>query len=83
MALINSNIADTLCVFIKYGFEKVPPVVVFQTPPAALPTYIVLGSLFNASIAEILPPITAGPIWRASIDPNVAEEIAGVCALFF
>src|SRR5882757_2302799 len=38
-----------------------PALVVFHTPPPAVPTYIVLGSLFTPSIAVIRPPVTAGP----------------------
>src|SRR6266487_1739888 len=63
------------CVYLsKMGLNVVPPFVDFHTPPPAAPTYIVLGSLATPSMAAILPLVTAGPMGRASIAPNVAES---------
>src|SRR4051812_35126231 len=42
----------------------VPLLVVFQTPPVAKPTYIVLGSLSTTAMSSTRPPTFAGPMDR-------------------
>jgi hypothetical protein len=49
----------------KSGVQVVPLLIVFQTPPAAVPTYIRRGWCSTTATAVIRPPITAGPIERA------------------
>ncbi len=60
----------------KTGSKVVPAFSDFQTPPLAAPTQMVSGSPATASIAEIRPLITAGPIERARSPPKVAESIS-------
>src|SRR4030095_1095138 len=60
------------------GLKDAPPFVVFQMPPPAVPTYIVLPSPFTPSMAVMRPLIVPGPSQRASIFPNV-EELTLVC----
>lgn len=50
-----------------------PAVVDFQRPPPAVPTYMFLGLLSSPSMAVMRPPMTAGPMWRASIWLKVEE----------
>src|ERR1035437_3939857 len=57
--------------------KEAPALVVFQTPPPAVPTYIVLPSSVPVK-AVMRPLIVPGPRFLASIVPNVAEVI---CAL--
>src|SRR5690242_20380930 len=41
--------------------QDVPPVVVFQTPPAAPAAYIVPGELGSMTMARVRPPMLPGP----------------------
>src|SRR5206468_2344112 len=59
------------------GSQVVPLLVVFHTPPEAVPTYTIFGSLSTTAKSSMRPPITAGPISRsltvirlAGSDPN-------------
>src|SRR6266481_7933869 len=50
----------------KIGSHVVPLLVVFQTPPEAVPTYTMLGLLSTTAKSSMRPPIVAGPISRNS-----------------
>src|SRR6267143_1586532 len=46
------------------GSHVVPALVVFQTPPEAVPTYTVLGLDSTTAKSSIRPPMMAGPSSR-------------------
>src|SRR6266567_9635587 len=50
----------------KIGSHVVPLLVVFHTPPEAVPTYTMFGLLSNTAKSSMRPPIVAGPISRNS-----------------
>src|SRR4029077_5847855 len=64
-AIAISPIVDTLSLS-KTGSPVVPLLVVFQTPPEAVPTYTMLGLLSTTAKSSMRPPIVAGPISRNS-----------------
>src|SRR5213078_4633286 len=48
------------------GSHVVPLLVVFQTPPEAVPTYTMFGLLSTTAKSSMRPPMVAGPISRNS-----------------
>ena len=50
----------------KIGSQVVPLLVVFHTPPEAVPTYTMFGLLSTTAKSSMRPPIVAGPISRNS-----------------
>src|SRR5260370_4539070 len=64
-AIAMSPIVDTLSLS-NTGSHVVPLFVVFQTPPAAVPTYTMFGLLSTTAKSSMRPPIVAGPISRNS-----------------
>src|SRR5215831_5068400 len=66
----------------KTGSQVVPLLVVFQTPPEAVPTYTVSGLLSTTAKSSMRPPITAGPISRNSRFLNLSVGFCGAAARF-
>src|SRR6266436_7751916 len=64
-AIAMSAIVDTLS-FSNLGSHVVPLLVVFHTPPEAVPTYTMFGLLSTTAKSSMRPPIVAGPISRNS-----------------
>ena len=64
------------------GSHIVPLLVVFQTPPEAVPTYTMLGLLSRTAKSSMRPPITAGPISRNSRFLNLSVGLCGAAAKF-
>src|SRR5713226_3530103 len=64
-AMAMSPILESLSLS-KIGSQVVPLFVVFQTPPAAVPTYTMFGLLSTTAKSSMRPPIVAGPISRNS-----------------
>src|SRR5260370_34270830 len=64
-AIAMSPIVDTLSLS-NIGSHVVPLLVVFHTPPEAVPTYTVFGLLSTTAKSSMRPPIVAGPISRNS-----------------
>src|SRR6266853_50287 len=64
-AIAMSPIVDTPSLS-TIGSHVVPLLVVFQTPPEAVPTYTMLGLLSTTAKSSMRPPIVAGPISRNS-----------------
>src|SRR5439155_25216823 len=64
-AIAMSPIVDTPSLS-KIGSQVVPLLVVFQTPPEAVPTYTMLGLLSTTAKSSMRPPIVAGPSSRNS-----------------
>src|SRR5437016_14341589 len=64
-AIAMSPIVDTSSSS-NIGSHVVPLLVVFQTPPEAVPTYTVFGLLSTTAKSSVRPPIVAGPISRNS-----------------
>src|SRR6267378_173035 len=64
-AIAMSPIVDTLSLS-NTGSHVVPLLVVFQTPPEAVPTYTMFGLLSTTAKSSMRPPIVAGPISRNS-----------------
>src|SRR6267142_4760079 len=62
-AIAMSPIVDTPSLS-NMGSQVVPLLVVFQTPPDAVPTYTMFGLLSTTAKSSIRPPIVAGPISR-------------------
>src|SRR5258708_3650565 len=50
----------------KIGSHVVPLLVVFHTPPEAVPTYTIFGLLSTTAKSSMRPPMVAGPISRNS-----------------
>src|SRR6266576_3077156 len=63
------------------GSQVVPLLVVFHTPPEAVPTYTIFGSLSTTAKSSMRPPITAGPISRNSRFLNLSVEFCGAPAV--
>src|SRR6266851_952149 len=64
-AIAMSPIVDTLSLS-NIGSHVVPLLVVFHTPPEAVPTYTIFGLLSTTAKSSMRPPIVAGPISRNS-----------------
>src|SRR5436189_2695899 len=64
-AIAISPIVDTPSLS-KIGSQVVPLLVVFHTPPEAVPTYTMFGLLSTTAKSSMRPPIVAGPISRNS-----------------
>src|SRR5690349_25081148 len=64
------------------GSQVVPLLVVFQTPPEAVPTYTILGLLSTTAKSSMRPPMTAGPISRNSKFLNLSVGFCGAAAEF-
>src|SRR5947199_6147089 len=64
-AIAMSPIVDTPSLS-NIGSHVVPLLVVFQTPPEAVPTYTMFGLLSTTAKSSMRPPIVAGPISRNS-----------------
>src|SRR6202521_5818078 len=64
-AIAMSPIVETLSLS-NIGSHVVPLLVVFQTPPEAVPTYTMFGLLSTTAKSSMRPPIVAGPISRNS-----------------
>src|SRR6266852_8749836 len=64
-AMAMSPIVETLSLS-KIGSHVVPLLVVFHTPPEALPTYTMFGLPSTTAKSSMRPPIVAGPISRNS-----------------
>src|SRR2546427_605512 len=64
-AIAMSPIVDTSSLS-NIGSHVVPLLVVFQTPPEAVPTYTMFGLLSTTAKSSMRPPIVAGPISRNS-----------------
>src|SRR6202165_999265 len=64
-AIAMSPIVETLSLS-NIGSHVVPWLVVFQTPPEAVPTYTMFGLLSTTAKSSMRPPIVAGPISRNS-----------------
>src|SRR2546426_1723081 len=64
-AIAMSPIVDTPSLS-KIGSHVVPLLVVFQTPPEAVPTYTMFGLLSTTAKSSMRPPMVAGPISRNS-----------------
>src|SRR5260370_17381043 len=58
-AIAMSPIVDTPSLS-KIGSQVVPLLVVFQTPPEAVPTYTMFGLLSTTAKSSMRPPIVAG-----------------------
>src|SRR5205807_5495770 len=65
------------------GSHVVPALVVFQTPPEAVPTYTVLGLDSTTAKSSIRPPMMAGPSSRhcRSSFSAAGAAAAGGCSL--
>src|SRR6516225_1867100 len=61
----------------KTGSQVVPLLVVFHTPPDAVPTYTIFGLLSTTAKSSMRPPITAGPISRNSRFLNLSVGFCG------
>src|SRR5882724_12935376 len=70
-AIAMSPIVDTPSLS-NIGSHVVPLLVVFQTPPEAVPTYTMFGLLSTTAKSSIRPPIVAGPSSRNSRFLNVS-----------
>src|SRR6266851_9114211 len=77
-AMAMSPIVETLSLS-NTGSQVVPLLVVFQTPPAAAPTYTISGLLSTAAKSSMRPPITPGPISRNSnaLNLSIAADSPG------
>src|SRR5437588_12244482 len=64
-AIAISPIVDTPSLS-KIGSQVVPLLVVFHTPPEAVPTYTMFGLLSTTAKSSMRPPMVAGPISRNS-----------------
>src|SRR2546430_4493320 len=64
-AIAMSPIVDTLSLS-NIGSHVVPLLVVFHTPPEAVPTYTMFGLLSTTAKSSMRPPMVAGPISRNS-----------------
>src|SRR5580693_7285691 len=64
-AIAMSPMVETLSLS-NTGSQVVPLLVVFQTPPEAVPTNTMFGLLSTTAKSSMRPPITAGPISRNS-----------------
>src|SRR5437899_4060902 len=64
-AMAMSPIVETLSLS-NIGSQVVPLLVVFHTPPEAVPTYTMLGLLSTTAKSSMRPPIVAGPSSRNS-----------------
>src|SRR6266404_5368177 len=73
-AIAMSPIVDTPSLS-KIGSHVVPLLVVFQTPPEAVPTYTMLGLLSTTAKSSMRPPIVAGPISRNSRFLNLSAGL--------
>src|SRR2546430_9294695 len=74
-AIAMSPIVDTLSLS-NIGSHVVPLLVVFHTPPEAVPTYTMFGLLSTTAKSSMRPPMVAGPISRNSRFLNLS---AGFC----
>src|SRR5256886_5973186 len=79
-AIAMSPIVDTLSLS-NIGSHVVPLLVVFHTPPEAVPTYTMFGLLSTTAKSSMRPPITAGPISRNSRFLNLSVEFCGAPAV--
>src|SRR5437660_5447235 len=70
-AIAISPIVDTPSLS-NTGSQVVPLLVVFQTPPEAVPTYTMFGLLSTTAKSSMRPPIVAGPISRNSRALNLS-----------
>src|SRR2546429_4120249 len=75
-AIAMSPIVDTSSLS-NIGSHVVPLLVVFQTPPEAVPTYTMFGFLSTTAKSSMRPPMVAGPISRNSRFLNLS---AGACS---
>ena len=67
----------------KTGAKLSPALTVFQTPPAALPTYQIFLSVGCTAMSAIRPEVRAGPIernWRPEATVPNLDESAGAGA---
>src|SRR5437660_5494250 len=76
-AIAMSPIVDTPSLS-NMGSQVVPLLVVFQTPPDAVPTYTMFGLLSTTAKSSIRPPIVAGPISRNSRFLNLSVGFCGL-----
>src|SRR5262249_29915851 len=60
------------------GFQVVPALVVFQTPPEATATYQVARSFGWTASAAMRPDVTAGPMER-NFRPLKVEDVIASC----
>src|SRR5256886_2742148 len=75
-AIAMSPIVDTLSLS-NIGSHVVPLLVVFHTPPEAVPTYTMFGLLSTTAKSSMRPPMTAGPISRNSRFLNLSVGLWG------
>src|SRR6266851_1298608 len=84
-ARVMSPIVGTLSLS-KSGSQVVPAFVVFHTPPEAMPTKTILGSLSTTAKSSTRPPMMAGPNSRNCKPFSASTALAGslpdlLCAL--
>src|SRR5712692_1125757 len=84
-ARVMSPIVGTLSLS-KSGSQVVPAFVVFHTPPEAMPTKTILGSLSTTAKSSTRPPMMAGPNSRNCRPFSASTALAGslpdlLCAL--
>src|SRR5713226_6328058 len=83
-AIAMSPIVDTLSLS-NTGSHVVPLLVVFHTPPEAVPTYTMFGLLSTTAKSSMRPPMIAGPISRNSRFFNLSVRFGwspgAACAL--
>src|SRR6185503_10187277 len=63
-AMAMSPIESVFAYRSKTGCQVVPLFVLRKTPPDAVPTKMMRGSLGTASMSSTRPPNAAGPMWR-------------------
>jgi hypothetical protein len=68
---------DSVGMASKSGRQVVPPLVVFQTPPLAVPTYTMLGSPGTPSTSVARPIMLAGPMLRNASRESTVVSTAG------
>src|SRR5256886_14484368 len=73
-AIAMSPIVDTLSLS-NIGSHVVPLLVVFHTPPEAVPTYTMFGLLSTTAKSSMRPPMVAGPISRNSRFLNLSAGV--------
>src|SRR5260370_33254321 len=75
-ARVMSPIVGTLSLS-KSGSQVVPAFVVFHTPPEAMPTKTILGSLSTTAKSSTRPPMMAGPNSRNCRPFSASTALAG------
>src|SRR6266550_4540312 len=74
-AMAMSPIVDTLSLS-NIGSHVVPLLVVFHTPPEAVPTYTMFGLLSTTAKSSMRPPIVAGPSSASNVFKRANQPAA-------